>query len=592
MESREIATKFVKFFEKNNHKIIESSSLLPADKTVLLTTAGMQQFAPYFKGEKNPEKDFKSRTLTSVQKCFRTSDLESVGDETHLTFFEMLGNFSIGDYFKKDAINYALKFLIEDLKLDKNRISITVFGGNNLIPKDFEAIELWKKQGIAEEKIFEFGEKENFWGPPGPTGPCGPCSELHYDLTKKPCNKGKKCGPNCECGRFLEIWNLVFMEYNFTDKQKYENLPLKNIDTGMGLERISMIVQNKKTLFETDIFQKIINNIQKIGYKRTEEAKRMERIIADHLRGSVFLISDAVRPSNIEQGYILRRVLRKSIIYLNLLGAEPNKILDLTELIINEYKTEYKDLQKNKKEILTIIKEEKNKFQKSLDKGFVEIKKIIEDTKKQKKKQLPTKEIFQLYDTYGFPFEITKEIANKEKLEVNEEEFYDMFKSHQEVSRAGVEKKFGGVGDFGEQVARQHTATHLLHQALREVLGKDVRQAGSDLTPERIRFDFNFNRALTEEERKKIEDIVNKKIKESIPVKCETKKFKDAQKEGFLAFFRDKYGEEVSTYSIGDFSKEVCAGPHVQNTKEIGKFRILKEKSSASGIRRIKAVLE
>ncbi|MDD5253931.1 MAG: alanine--tRNA ligase [Candidatus Nanoarchaeia archaeon] len=592
MKGEEIANKFVRFFEKNKHKKIESSSLLPLDKTVLLTTAGMQQFILYFKGEISAEKDFKSRTLTSVQKCFRTSDIDDVGDETHLTFFEMLGNFSVGDYFKKEAIGYALDFLAGELGLDKKRIWVTVFKGNENIPGDLEAIELWKHYGIPEERIFRFGTKENFWGPPGTTGPCGPCSELHYDLTKKACVKGKKCGPNCDCGRFIEVWNLVFMEYEFTEKKEYVRLPSKNIDTGMGLERITMILQKKENIFETDLFNDIINHIRKINYKNTKQNLRFERIVADHLRGSVFLICDGVRPSNVEQGYILRRILRKSISYLNLLGGKGDEIIDLVEFIIDKYEGRYKELGKNKGEIIGVITEEKDKFQRSLDKGFIEIEKLIRETKNKKSKRLPTKEIFQLYDTYGFPVEITKELASKEKLDVDEEEFEELFKKHQEKSRAGVEKKFGGVGDFGEKVARHHTATHLLHQALREVLGKDVRQAGSDLTPERIRFDFMFNRALTEEEKKKVEDIINKKIKECLPVKKETKKFKDAQKEGFLAFFRDKYGEEVSTYSIGNFSKEVCAGPHVTNTKEIGRFKIVKEKSSASGIRRIKAILE
>ena len=618
MWSQLIREKFINFFVEKGHLKIPSSSLIPKDRSVLFTTAGMQQLKPYFLGEADPQKDFSYSRLTSVQKCFRTSDIDKVGDETHLTFFEMLGNFSIGghptSYFKKEAIQFAFEFLTKELGLDPERLWITVFGTSEKfcdevmrnwmksgLCTDAEAIRFWQEVGIPRERIFEFGRDENFWGPPGPIGPCGPCSEIHYDLTQKPCKKGTQCGPNCECNRFIEIWNLVFMEYFQDENQNLVELPKKNIDTGMGLERIAMILQKKRNVFETDLFHKIIKRIEEL----TEKAKRnlrSTRIIADHIKGAVFLITDGVYPSNKEQGYVLRRLIRRAIVHGKLLGIEKSFLKDLAKEVIEIYDQFYPELIQNKNIIDNTLETEENKFRKTLQKGLNQFEKLL---KSKKIKEISGKEAFDLFQTFGFPLEIIKEMAEEEGFEVSETEFEKELQKHQEISRAGAQKKFGGVGieslkteEEKEKVIKFHTATHLLHAALRKVLGSHVRQEGSDISPERLRFDFSHPRKLTEEEKKKVEDLVNEKIKEGLEVKKEEMSYEKAIKSGALAFFREKYPEKVSVYTIFNpktgevFSKEICAGPHVKNTKELGKFKIISEKSSAAGIRRIKAILE
>ncbi len=562
MDSGTIAKRFLRFFEKKSHKIVKSSSLLPDDPSVLLTTAGMQQFKLYYANPEIADKDLGNRKACSIQKCFRTSDLDEVGDETHLTFFEMLGNFSFGDYFKEEAIKLAVEFLEKEMNIPRKKMVFAVFKGDREVPADKESEQIFR--GIGKNKIMKAGREDNFWGPTGEEGPCGPTGEIYVDD--------------------VEIWNLVFNEYYMHKNKKLEPLKHKGVDTGMGLERLAMIVQGKKSVFETDLFEPLMKKIDEVAGKKIDITAK--RVIADHSKGTVFLINDGVRPSNVEQGYILRRIMRRIIRYAKLLDFKQNYFDELVEVIIRIYKERYPELRKNKKEITGVINEEKKKFERSLDKGLREFDKITKS-----KKSISGKEAFLLYQSHGFPLEITKDLAKEKKINVDEKGFEAEYKKHQKLSRVGAEKKFGGVGSFGEKVAKQHTATHLLHAALRKVLGKHVQQAGSDLTPERLRFDFTHPKKLTDEEKNRVEDLVNKKIKEAIPVKKEKMSYEKAQKSGALQFFKEKYPKDVTVYSIGGFSKEICAGPHVRNTKEIGSFKIKKEESSAAGIRRIKAVV-
>jgi len=562
MSSKELRKKFLDFFKNKDHNIVKSSSLLPNDSSVLFTTAGMQQFKEYYLDKKSPYRN----KVASCQKCFRTSDIEEVGDERHLTFFEMLGNFSFGDYFKKEAIYFAKEFLDTlNLKIDY----VTVFEGDGEIQKDVDSYNVWKELGFSEEKnnlIFK-GRDENFWGPTGEEGPCGPTTEIYING--------------------IEIWNLVFNEY-FQDKnKKLTLLKKKGVDTGMGLERLSMIVQNKPTIFETDLFLPIIKEIENQFNLKYENNNYYFRIIADHIKSAVFLISENIYPSNIERGYILRRLIRRAIRYGKLMNLPSGFLLPLAKKVIEIYKDVYCEIKLSENNILTVILNEEEKFEKTLNKGLKQFEKIAE------KKEITGEEAFHLYDTYGFPIELTKELADEKNIKVDINSFYNFFKKHQEISRKGVEAKFGGIGKNADYNAtRLHTATHLLQSALREVLGESVRQMGSDINSFRLRFDFSFPRKLTNEELQKIEGIVNQKIKEDLEVKREEMSYEKAIKSGALSFFKEKYPPKVSVYSIGDFSKEICAGPHVKKTSELKKFKIIKEESSGANIRRIRAVLE
>ena len=630
MTSKEVRNKFLKFFEKKGHKIVPSSSLLPTDPSVLFTTAGMQQFKEYFLGKLSPY----GNRVTSSQKCFRTSDIEEVGDTTHLTFLEMLGNFSFGDYFKKESIEWALEFLTKDCGLKKEKLWITVFKGDKEVPEDKESREIWKELGFAKEKIHGFSREDNFWGPTGEEGPCGPTTEIHYELSKKPCSLGKKCLPNCKCGRFIELWNLVFNEFYQGKDKKLTSLKQKGVDTGMGLERLVMVIQEKPSVFETDLFSIMSQN-------------QSERIIADHIKGSVFLASQGIVPSNVEQGYILRRILRRAIRHGKILNPvrdsenrekskkerisngvkmPKNFLIPLAQKVIEIYKDIYPEVKSKEADILTIIQNEEEKFAKTLDAGRKELENIVDwknevlkaqDLIKSKGKikavdiekhiRELAKKLFFVYQTYGYPLELSFEeiekhlmdhITFKEKLE---KLFQEEIKKHQEISRAGAEKKFGGVGkDASLEATKLHTAAHLMHQALREVLGDHVKQMGSDITSQRLRFDFSHSAKMTDEEKQKVEEIVNEKIRQDLEVKKEEMNYKDAVESGALAFFKEKYPEKVSVYSIGDpsdssgqvFSKEICAGPHVGRTSELGKFKIIKEESSGAGVRRIRAILK
>ena len=561
MKSDEIRSRFINFFEGYNHKLVKSVSLRTEDSSVLLTTAGMQQFKPYFTSEKDAMSDFGSKDVITIQKCFRTKDIDEVGDENHLTFFEMMGNFSFGGYFKDNAIRLAYEFVKDELKIDKSRMYVTIFGGENGIPKDEESEEIWSEIGMKGIKMGSV--EDNFWGPTGEEGPCGPTTEIYVDKN--------------------EIWNLVFNEYYKDRNGKLHPLKHNGVDTGMGLERLAMVMQNKKSVFETDLFKPLIDKIKELRINEGNE--RAYRIIADHIRGSVFLINDGIRPSNLAEGYILRRVLRRAIRYCKLLLLKGNFLEELCNVVIKQYSAHYPELNKNKREILNIVNEEYEKFKLSLDKGLKEFNKKIFTGK------ISGEEAFLLYQSYGFPIEITKDLAREKGLSVDEEGFYKEFEKHQEMSRKGAGMFKSGLKNHEEKTIRLHTASHLLLAALNIVLG-GIEQRGSNITPERLRFDFNFDRRLTKEELSEVERIVNKKINEGLDVKMEEMRYKEAVKRGFRGVFEGKYPEVVSCYSIGGFSKEICSGPHVSNTKELGKFKIIKEESSSGGVRRIKAILE
>jgi len=605
MTSKELREKFLDFFKKKGHKIVHSSSLIPADPSVLFTTAGMQQFTLYLQGEKDPVKDFGTRHLISCQKCFRSDDIDEIGDDVHNTFFEMLGNWSIGQdlkkgYFKEGAIKYALEFLVETLDLDKNRIWSTIFKGEKGIPKDEESKKIWQENGIPGEKIKEFGTKDNLWGPVGKTGPCGPNSEIYYDRGEEFGCGRPDCGPNCDhCKRYVEIWNLVFMEYFKDENGDYNLLSQKNVDTGIGFERLIAILGGKPSAYESELFLPVIEGIENLSGKKYEKEKRNFRVIADHVRGSVFLISEGISPSNVERGYVLRRVLRRAIRYGKLLNLPKNFLIPLAQKVIEIYKDVYPEVKSKETDILTVIQNEEEKFEKTLERGLKEFERVTA-LAGAADSDIPGEKIFDLYQSYGFPLELTEELAEEKGLKINKEEFLRFQKKHQEISRAGAEKKFGGVGrEATYESAKLHTATHLLHAALRQILGKHIQQMGSDITSQRLRFDFSHSRKMTDAEIKKVEDLVNQKIKEDLEVKKEEMSYEEAIKSGALAFFREKYPERVTVYSTSNpsalsgqvFSREICAGPHVKRTSELGIFKILKEESSGAGVRRIRAIL-
>ena len=583
MEARELKKKYFEFFREKGHKLISSASLIPEhDPTVLFTTAGMHPLVPYLMGEKHPL----GKRLVDVQKCIRTGDIDEVGDASHLTFFEMLGNWSLGDYWKKDAIEWSFEFLASKkwLGLDKNKLYVTVFAGDEDAPRDEESAEIWKNSGIPEERIFYLPKKDNWWGPAGSTGPCGPDTEMFYDTGKEKCGKG--CKPGCSCGKYFEVWNDVFMQYNKTKDGKYEPLKQKNVDTGMGVERTSAMLQGKKTVYEIETFAPIMEKIQ---VESKEQNTKSMRVIADHLRASAFILAEKAAPSNLDQGYVLRKLIRRSIRHFRLLGIEKeNFASEIAKIVIDIYKQDYAGLNENKNFILEELEKEEKKFKKTLETGLREFNKLIKQDS-----EITGKEAFILFSSYGFPWEMTQELAEEKGLKVDKSDFEKEFKRHQELSRAGAEKRFkGGLADSSEESKRLHTATHLLNEALRKVISKDIMQKGSNITPERLRFDFNFDRKLTAEEIKKVEDLVNREIKEARPVNKEDMSVEEAKKMRAQGVFEHKYAGRVSVYSVGDFSVEICGGPHVKNTEELGKFKIIKEESSAAGVRRIKAVLE
>ena len=580
MKAIDIRNKYIEFFKKHGHKEIPSAPLIPEnDPSVLFTTAGMHPLVPYLLGEPHP----KGKRLTDYQKCIRTNDIEEVGDNRHLTFFEMLGNWSLGDYFKEESIPMSFDFLTKELNIPAEKISVTCFAGDKDCPRDTVSAETWKKVGIPEERIYFYGKSDNWWIA-GEEGPCGPDTEMFYDTGKPSC--GPDCQPSCDCGKYVEIWNNVFMEY-FKDKNGYRKLKQRNVDTGLGLERMTMILEGKETPFDTELFAPIMDKLIQLQKIDSIESRR---IIAEHLRSSMMIIADGGKPSNLDRGYVLRRLIRRMIRHLNKLQIDLNELPTLIEINVENLKEMYPELEKNKENIKTTIIEEKDKFVKTLEKGEREFEKQI--SRLDSTKIIPGEIVFRLYDTYGFPPEVTKELANENGYEINMKEFEELFKKHQEKSRAGSEQKFkGGLADQTPETIAYHTATHLLNAALKHVIGKDSHQRGSNITSERMRFDFNCDHKLTPEEKQQLEDLVNKWIQEGLPVTKQEMSKEEAIKSGAECMFIEKYPDIVTVYSIGDISKELCGGPHVSNTKELGKFKIKKEESSSAGIRRIKAIL-
>jgi len=583
LKAIEIRNKYLKFFEKYGHKVIPSAPLIPEnDPSVLFTTAGMHPLVPYLLGEKHPE----GTRLTDYQKCVRTNDIEEVGDNRHLTFFEMLGNWSLGDYFKEESIKMSFEFLTKELNIPAEKISVTCFEGDESAPKDTVAAECWKKAGIPEERIYFFG-KDNNWWIAGDVGPCGPDTEMFYDTGKEACSEN--CNPACDCGKYVEIWNNVFMEYYKDAEGNYTKLKQQNVDTGLGLERMTMLLQGKETPFETELFMPMMDRLKELAHIDNIQSRR---IVSEHLRSSMMIIADGGRPSNVDRGYVLRRLIRRMTRHLNKLGIKLDEISNLIDLNVDNLKEMYPELEVNRETIKSVLIEEKNKFVKTLERGEREFNKEIIRAKEQGKNKIDGQVVFKLYDTYGFPSEVTAELAKEQGFDIDLEEFNKLFKEHQEKSRSGSEQKFkGGLADQTEETIAYHTATHLLNAALKVVLGEGVHQRGSNITAERMRFDFNCDHKLTDEEKAKVEELVNKWIQEAIPVTVEEMKKEDAINSGAECMFIEKYPDTVTVYSIGNVSKELCGGPHVKNTSELGTFKIKKEEASSAGVRRIKAVL-
>ena len=583
MKAIEIRNKFLEFFKKHNHTIILSAPLIPEnDPSVLFTTAGMQPLVPYLLGEKHPG----GKRIADYQKCVRTVDIDSVGDNRHLTYFEMLGNWSLGDYFKKDAIAMSYKFLTEELGIDPEKLSVTCFAGDADAPKDIEAFEAWKNAGIPEERIYFYGKEDNWWIA-GEEGPCGPDTEMFLDTGKPACSEN--CQPSCNCGKYVEIWNNVFMEY-YKSKDGIKKLEQKNVDTGLGLERMAMLLQKVETPFDTELFKPVMEELEKL--EKIDDIKS-RRIVAEHLRSSIMIIADGGRPSNIDRGYVLRRLIRRMTRHMSKLQIDLENISDLIDLTINNLNEMYPELQTKRDIIKNVIIEEKDKFIKTLGHGEKEFEKVINKLEQENKNVIDGKTIFKLYETYGFPPEITADLAQEKGYKIDLTEFDKLFKEHQEKSRLGSEQKFkGGLAEQNEITTAYHTATHLLHQALRNVLGDHVKQSGSNITTERLRFDFSHPEKMTPEQIKQVEDIVNEQIKRDLNVVSEEMPLEEAKKSGAIGLFENKYGDTVKVYTIGDFSKEICGGPHVKHTGELGHFKIKKEESSSAGIRRIKAILE
>ena len=584
--------KYLGFFAERGHAVIQSASLIPEnDPSVLFTTAGMHPLIPYLMGQSHP----KGHRLTDVQKCVRTGDIEEVGDDSHLTFFEMLGNWSLGDYFNHQSIKWSYEFLTSKkyLGLDPDRISVTVFAGDDDAPRDEDSAKVWEECGIPKERIYYLPKKHNWWIA-GTTGPCGPDTEIFWDTGKPTCSD--HCDPSCDCGKYLEIWNNVFMQFNRQADGTYLPLTQKNVDTGMGLERTVCVLNGFKSVYDIDLFQGAFAKIEELsGKKYNSDPKTMRamRIIADHVRTSTFLLGDPVGvvPSNVDQGYVLRRLIRRAVRMANSLGMPKGSIAEIAKVYIDVYKDVYPELTQNHDKIIDELNKEEDKFSKTLVAGEKEFTKVISHIQGN---VVPGGTAFKLYDTFGFPIEMTEELAAENGYTVDVEGFKQKFAEHQAKSHAGSEQRFkGGMAEGGGiETTYLHTATHLLQAALRKVLGDEVKQKGSNITPERLRFDFSFSRPMTAEEIAETQRLVNDAIQRDLPITCEEMPVEEARKTGAIGLFGDKYGEVVKVYTMGDFSKEICGGPHAEHTGQLGHFVIQKEQSSSSGVRRIKAILE
>ncbi len=590
--AKELRSLFLKFFEEKGHAVIPSASVIPEnDPTVLFTTAGMHPLVPYLMGQKHPM----GVRLTNVQKCIRTGDIDEVGDASHCTFFEMLGNWSLGDYFKKEAISWSWEFLTDPkwLGLNPDRLAFSVFEGDEHAPRDEEAAQIWRDLGVKDERIFYLPAEKNWWGPAGITGPCGPDTEMFVVTDQEPC--GPDCSPACDCGRYLEIWNDVFMQYDKQADGSYLPLQQKNVDTGMGLERTISVLTGAKTVYETDLFKDIIAKIGELCEKKYEEDEETTcafRIIADHLRTATIIMGDVrgVTPSNVDQGYVLRRLIRRAVRHGMSIGLPENATADIGQVVINQYGDVYPELKEREGHVLEQFRLEESRFQRTLKQGVREFEKLVE--RLGDSQVIDGVSAFKLYDTYGFPIEITTEMAAERGLSVDVEGFNERFKQHQAASQAGAEQRFkGGLADNSKETTKLHTATHLLHAALRKVLGEEVEQRGSNITAERLRFDFSFPRKMTKEEIAEVERLVNEAIQASVPVTIEEMTVQEAKEQGAIGLFESKYDERVKVYTMGDLSKEICGGPHVENTGDLKSFKIQKEQSSSAGVRRIKAVV-
>ncbi len=595
MTANDLRRKYIEFFVARGHAEISGKSLIPEnDPTVLFTTAGMHPLVPYLLGQDHPA----GKRLVDVQKCIRTGDIESVGDASHLTFFEMLGNWSLRDYFKKEALAWSFEFLTsqEYLGLDQDRISVTVFEGDDDAPFDSESYETWISLGIPKERIYKFPKKDNWWGPAGKTGPCGPDSEMFYDTGIEPC--GKDCRPGCSCGKYFEIWNDVFMQYDKKEDGTYELLSKPCVDTGMGVERTITMLLGEKNVYETELFSPIITaieNVSGVKYERDEESIHSFRIIADHVKTATMILGDenGVKPSNLGQGYILRRLIRRAVRHGLKLGIEKDFLGNIADSVFGIYNGVYDELKERRAIIMSELELEEAQFRKTLEHGHKEFDKLLPNLLKNPKKIISGKIAFRLYDTYGFPVELTEELASEHGMTVDKEGFEEAFKKHQEASKKGADKTFkGGMADNSVMSTRYHTATHLLHEALRRVLGEHVAQKGSNITAERLRFDFVHPDAMSAEQKEEVEKIVNEQIAANLPISMSVMSLKEARDAGAAALFEGKYDEQVKVYKIGDFSVEVCGGPHVESTGELGVFKIAKEQSSSRGVRRIRAILE
>ena len=587
ISSDKLKKMYMDFFQKNGHKVIANASLIPEnDPTALFISAGMHPLVPYLLGQPHPS----GTKLVNVQKCLRTSDIDEVGDSFHLSFFEMLGNWSLGDYFKAESIPWSYEFLTskEWLNIDKDKLSVTVFAGDENAPRDNESANIWKELGVPEERIYYLPKEDNWWGPAGSTGPCGPDTEIFYDTGIEPC--GSECKPGCGCGKYNEIWNNVFMEYNKTPDGRYELLKQRNVDTGMGVERTISVLQGKKNVYETEIFVPLLYRIKELAEieEILDEQVKSVRVIMDHTRAATFLLADGVVPRNLEQGYVLRRIIRGAIRHGKMMDIEEEFLSELAQTIIGMYAEDNPHLKSSEDFILTELKKEYKKFNNTLAKGLRRFNRISKN-----KNEINGKDAFLLYQSFGFPIEITRELGIENHIPVDVDGFDEEFQKHQKVSRASADKKFGsGLADSQKETVKLHTATHLLNEALRVVLSKDIVQRGSNITHERLRFDFNFDRKLTDQEKKAVEAVVNDQISKAIPVERIETTMDEAKKMEIQAMFDDKYGDKVTVYSIGDFSTELCSGPHVDNTGELGHFRIVKEQGISAGVRRIRAVLE
>ena len=599
MTANELRSKYIDFFKSKNHVEISGQSLIPEnDPSVLFTTAGMHPLVPYLLGEKHPA----GTRLTDYQKCVRTGDIDEVGDPSHLTCFEMLGNWSLGDYFKKESIAYSYEFLTskEWLGLDPRKLSVTVFAGDESAPRDEEAAGYWKENGMPEDKIAYLPASDNWWAA-GPTGPCGPDTEIFYwvgeGLPPEGSNKGT------DSANWMEIWNNVFMQFNRKDEKTLEKLPKQNVDTGMGLERTNCILQGKTSVYLTEVFQPIIAKIEELAsykYGTDEEKDKSVRIIADHSRSSVFILGDqkGVTPDRVGAGYVLRRLIRRAVRHGMKLGIEKDFLAEVAQVVVDNFKIAYPELEQNKEKVFNELTKEEAKFRLTLKKGEAEFQKMLPNLMKNPKKIISGKVAYNLYETYGYPLELTQELGAENGFTVDVEGFKEAERKHQEASKtAEAGKAKGGIAEQSDAATKYHTATHLLQQALTEVLGDEVAQKGSNINSERMRFDFTFSRPMTKEEIQKVEDIVNEKISEDLPVTMRVMSLDEAKAEGARALFTNKYGESVKVYTVGRdpktdwFSKEVCGGPHVQHTAQIGKFKIEKEQSSSAGVRRIRATI-